>query len=513
MMSPLILVLAAFAAICKAIPEELKCTRIRRAMHEMTEDELMMYVDGLQAIRANGKYQIMVDAHSQYTEVHRGSSFFFYHTYFVWEVETQIRQLGGRFTCFALPYYDWTVDAGKESDPWILNTVLGGNGDKGVNNCVTDPRDLRLWGIDKWPIRELCGPPEDVQVGCCLKRNLDTTQRLSNPKDLAPVIEVPFFHEFLGGVLIEHQRVHWLFGQEGDECVSCHMATGYSPDDPIFMVLHSFVAYLRALWAGCHGYDNIDSFILDNHPDVYTGECIDGFEECGAIELDEPYFFGPMAQADWSLTHKQDITPRDIWNFEAWRVKYDFGTFWDDSGLITSDMCDEDNLLNSRWFSQQSETMEMKERIMSDWAKELESETAVSDDKPKPLPKEEKPAPKPEDKPAPKDTTASDQNEKPAPKPDKPPPKPEDKPNPPPLAKGKEALADVVEYEAMHIGLAEGKSLEVGSTQIVMFGGVALLLIAGLLIYALSCKRRVGMKSKEERPSNLEMYGSILNMY
>merc|ERR1719461_935622 len=186
-MALFILSVAAFTILCAAIPEEKKCTRIRRAMHEMTEDELMLYVDGLQAIRANGKYQIMVDAHSQYTEVHRGSSFFFYHTY------------------FALPYYDWTVDAGKESDPWILNTVLGGNGDKGVNNCVTDPRDLRLWGIDKWPIRELCGPPEDVQVGCCLKRNLDTTQRLSNPKDLAPVIEIPFFHEFLGGVLIEHQ--------------------------------------------------------------------------------------------------------------------------------------------------------------------------------------------------------------------------------------------------------------------------------------------------------------------
>jgi len=502
-MSLQLLYFAALIIICRAIPEELKCTRIRRAMHEMTEDELMMYVDGLQAIRANGKYQIMVDAHSQYTEVHRGSSFFFYHTYFVWEVETQIRQLGGRFTCFALPYYDWTVDAGKEKNPWILNTVLGGDGEKGNNNCVTDPHNYKLWGIDKWPIRELCGPPEDVQVGCCLKRNLDSSQTISNAKDLAPVIEVPFFHEFLGGVLIEHQRVHWLFGQEGDECVSCHMATGYSPDDPIFMLLHSFVAYLRALWAGCHGYDNIDSFILDNHPDVYTGECIDGFEECGAIELDDPYFFGPMATCDWSLTHKQDVTPRDVWNFEAWRVKYDFGTFFDESGLINSEMCDEDNLMTSRWFSQKSETMEMKERIMSDWAKELESEGTVTADKPKPLPKEEgtadKTADKPADKPAPKN-----EDEKPAPKPDKPPPKPEDKPNPPP--KGKESAQ---EFETVHIGLTQGQSLEVDSSQLVMFGGVALLFVAGLIIYLLSCRRRV----KEERPSNLEMYGSIRNMY
>merc|ERR1719334_605499 len=166
--------------------------------------------------------------------------------------------------------------------------------------------------------------------------------------EVKPIIEVPFFHEFLGGVLMEHQRVHWLFAM-GDECQSCAMATGYSPDDPIFMLLHSFVAYLRAVWAGCHGYDHIDSFILDNHPDVYTGECIDEF---GAIELDAPYYFGDMATTDWSLTHKQDITPRSVWNFEAWRVKYDLGTFWEQSDLASSDMCDPDNVEASAWFAQ-----------------------------------------------------------------------------------------------------------------------------------------------------------------
>ena len=48
----------------------------------------MMYVEGMQAIRANGKYQVLVDAHKQNTQIHRGSSFFFYHSYYVWEVET-----------------------------------------------------------------------------------------------------------------------------------------------------------------------------------------------------------------------------------------------------------------------------------------------------------------------------------------------------------------------------------------------------------------------------------------
>lgn len=277
------------------------------------------------------------------------------------------------------------------------------------------------------------------------------------------------------------------------------MATGYSPDDPIFMLLHSFVAYLRALWAGCHGYDNIDSFILDNHPDVYTGECIDGFTECGAIELDDPYFFGPMAECDWSLTHKQDITPRDIWNFEAWRVKYDFGSFWDESGLVHSEMCDEDNLMDSVWFAHSDETAEMKERILSDWAAELASDSAVSSEKAKPVP------PPKEDKVAAKDGKA----DKPKPdKGDKPPPKPEDKPKPPPQPKSKGRK--VVEFEMMHFGF---QTLKVDSSRMVVFGGVVLLLAAGLIIYALSRKRSIAFKRKEERPTTLEMYGSIRNMY
>merc|ERR1719474_2239947 len=148
-------------------------------MHLLSEDELMLYVDGLQQIRKNGKYQIMVDAHSIETEIHRGTSFFFYHTYFVWEVETQIRALGSKWNCFAVPYYDWTIDAGRERNPLILNTVFGGDGEPGNNNCVTDPHNKNLWGIIKWPVRELCNPAEDVEVGCCLKRNLDSTQKLS----------------------------------------------------------------------------------------------------------------------------------------------------------------------------------------------------------------------------------------------------------------------------------------------------------------------------------------------
>merc|ERR1712129_340543 len=98
-------------------------------------------------------------------------------------------------------------------------------------------------------------------------------------------------------------KVHWLLGN-GDDCVNCAMATGYAADDPIFLMLHAFTAYLRALWASCHGYDKLDGSQLDGISAVYLAECIDGYSECGAVALDDVYFFGEMADAPWSLSSR-----------------------------------------------------------------------------------------------------------------------------------------------------------------------------------------------------------------
>ena len=81
--------LIALVGICsgsKYFEEE--CDRIRRPIHLLSNDELSLYVEGLQKIRKNGKYQYMVDAHHEHQTAHRGPSFFFFHSFFVWEVET-----------------------------------------------------------------------------------------------------------------------------------------------------------------------------------------------------------------------------------------------------------------------------------------------------------------------------------------------------------------------------------------------------------------------------------------
>ena len=54
-----------------------------------------------------------------------------------------------------------------------------------------------------------------------------------------------------------------------DEYQNTQMATGYSPDNTIFVALHSFAAYQHANWASCHGY-NIPAGQLQEHSEAYT---------------------------------------------------------------------------------------------------------------------------------------------------------------------------------------------------------------------------------------------------
>jgi len=321
------------------------CNRIRRPLHTLTTKELLVYVEGLQAIRKNGKYQYMVDTHSLHTDIHAGSSFFFYHTYFVWEVESQIRALGGKFKCFSMPYYDFTVDADNEKNPWVLNSVFGGDGDEEDRHCIHS----EFWNRENWPLVDLCGAGESAESGCCLKRSLTKDIALPTAAQLAQSIaKYSEFRMFEADVANAHQLVHWLFATP--ECDSCHMSTGYSPDDPLFMILHSFVAYVRAVWASCHGYQDISAADLDQHPEVYTASCRDGTKVgCDVIELDDAYVFDAMTEKAWSLANKMEITPRTLWEFTEWGVVYEVGDF----PLRSEDMlqgCSNKDLFDNAWF-------------------------------------------------------------------------------------------------------------------------------------------------------------------
>eukprot|EP01084_Bolivina_argentea_P132419 233682_1 len=92
------------------------CDRIRRPFHLLSTEERMLFVEGYQKLRENGKLDAISTGHHMATHAgtHHGSNFFYWHSYFLWETETQIRNLGDKFKCFSLPYWDFTYDSGDE---------------------------------------------------------------------------------------------------------------------------------------------------------------------------------------------------------------------------------------------------------------------------------------------------------------------------------------------------------------------------------------------------------------
>merc|ERR1719216_118585 len=122
--------------------------RHRKPWSLMTTEQKDMFIDGFQQVRKNGKLDVIAQTHAQHdiqNYVHYTSLFTFYHAYLVWELETAIRDLGGKFACFTMPYYDWTLDAGLEDDPTILKSGIGGDGDIENNLCVMDDETGFSW--------------------------------------------------------------------------------------------------------------------------------------------------------------------------------------------------------------------------------------------------------------------------------------------------------------------------------------------------------------------------------
>ena len=86
--------------------------RHRKPWSLLTDELKDMFIEGFQQVRKNGKLDVIAQTHAQHdiqNYVHYTSLFAFYNSYLVWELESAIRDLGGKFACFTMPYYDWYV--------------------------------------------------------------------------------------------------------------------------------------------------------------------------------------------------------------------------------------------------------------------------------------------------------------------------------------------------------------------------------------------------------------------
>merc|ERR1712013_448503 len=114
--------------------------RHRRAWQEISDDERQLYIDGFKALADEGLTQMYTQTHLESSE-HSSSKFLPWHREYIYRFEDSIRDLGGRFECFTLPYWDWSreplpTDVARGSKLFIFDSGLGADSD---GDCVRDP--------------------------------------------------------------------------------------------------------------------------------------------------------------------------------------------------------------------------------------------------------------------------------------------------------------------------------------------------------------------------------------
>jgi len=315
-----------FGADTNTMFREEDCPRVRQAFHTLSEDERMLYVKGFVELRKNGKLEQIATAHAANVAVHKGSSFFFLHAYMIWEAETAIRELGGDFACFSMPYWDYTMDSGLEHDPSIFHLNIGGNGDPSGDFCMTQSA---VWGNTDiyWSIdADTCADGEQRNPPrCCLKRSVSDSQLLPSQAQIGSVF-VANYNFLMFETQIDHYHVWPHFYLAVD--TRSQMATAYAVDDPLFFLLHTFTLYQLDLWRTCYEYDQIPVYELGAFPDAYTASCNPNMLDCGVVGLDAPYNLYPLDEQDWALASQYEITPRMLFNPKIWNVQYDLGSFY-----------------------------------------------------------------------------------------------------------------------------------------------------------------------------------------
>ena len=277
------------------------------------------------------------------------------------ELESRIRNLGGEWACFAVPYWDFTSESaagGYRSageDLLIFSDILGGGGNpddyQTVNGYSWDVATQEFW------VPFHCDAEGDEYPFCSLKRftNLGNLDDESGPAYILPAAEV-------GAALkdvVEFADFALWFGDNFNlpqGMMRYNDETDGSDDttvsyDPLWYLLHSMVSYLQWVWTDCNDYDLIDAADLDAHPEAYSPFCTDEPDgDCGDMQLlDDAFEYNELPHREWSFVSQSPVTVRKSYHMQRWNVVYDLEQgqgFFADAGL--GDWCADK--LNPEWF-------------------------------------------------------------------------------------------------------------------------------------------------------------------
>ncbi|MFI2371638.1 tyrosinase family protein [Streptomyces sp. NPDC018833] len=228
---------------------------VRKNQAELTSTEKRAFVDALLALKRSGRYDSFVTTHNAFimgdTDSgdrvgHRSPSFLPWHRRFLIEFEQALQSVD---PSVALPYWDWTADRTPAASLWAAD-FLGGSGRSRDGQVMDGPFAAATGG---WSIsirvdgrgylrRALGAGGRQLPT----RAEVDTVLAMSS-YDMPPWNSASdgFRNHLEGwrGVNL-HNRVHvWVGGQ---------MATGVSPNDPVFWLHHAFIDKLWTEWQALH---------------------------------------------------------------------------------------------------------------------------------------------------------------------------------------------------------------------------------------------------------------------
>lgn len=228
---------------------------VRKNQASLTAAEKRRFVDALLELKRTGRYDTFVTTHNAFIMSdtdngdrvgHRSPSFLPWHRRFLIQFEQALQAVDPSVT---LPYWDWTVDRTVTASLWAPD-FLGGTGRARDGQVAEGP--FAVSG-GRWPVTVT------VDGRGFLRRALGSgVPQLPTRSEVDAVLAMPTYDsapwnsasdgfrnhlEGWRGVNL-HNRVHvWVGGQ---------MATGASPNDPVFWLHHAFIDRLWAQWQARH---------------------------------------------------------------------------------------------------------------------------------------------------------------------------------------------------------------------------------------------------------------------
>eukprot|EP01083_Nonionella_stella_P015213 42581_1 len=341
------------------------CGRHRKPWHLLTNEEQMLYVTGFKQLRSNGVLDVFIETHhladtpTSFADVHFTGEFFPWHSYFLTEIETQIRNLGEAYECFSLPYWDFTNDAGYDdaNQMPIYNSVLGKDGNR-QDFCVQDA----LWSRDVYPTTYLCSEMERTTgSNCCLKRHHGIRGHIPGAETMAPhIYSWRRWKDFQDAVVKEHTFVHGYVSANDNRT---HMFGHNAAEDPLFILLHNFLMYLRALRTTCFGYDRVINELEKYQPYAYDPYQANHMADSKPF-VDRPMDFNVLHDQKWSKVYTEEITVRKMFDLAEFDISYERGSFWHDNVELQKYCADN---LNETWFYDTVEKAEKQHEIQFNW--------------------------------------------------------------------------------------------------------------------------------------------------